>query len=104
MQRSAERNQLVFLWLGAPCKLIIGGKRGATALRESRMRRLHLQLSDRGRLCIALGLVAFTLPAAAQTYPSGMIRFIVPGAAGTPPDIVVRLITNELSQAEGWRL
>jgi tripartite-type tricarboxylate transporter receptor subunit TctC len=68
------------------------------------MRRLHLQLSDRGRLCIALGLVAFTLPAAAQTYPSGMIRFIVPGAAGTPPDIVVRLITSEVFQAEGWRV
>jgi tripartite-type tricarboxylate transporter receptor subunit TctC len=63
-----------------------------------------LQLSSRGRLLIALALVAFTLPAAAQTYPAGMIRFIVPGAAGTPPDIVVRLITSEVSQAEGWRL
>jgi tripartite-type tricarboxylate transporter receptor subunit TctC len=63
-----------------------------------------LQLSDLGRLLIALGLVAFTLPAAAQTYPTGMIRFIVPSAAGTPPDIVVRLIASEVSQAEGWRV
>jgi tripartite-type tricarboxylate transporter receptor subunit TctC len=63
-----------------------------------------LQLSDLGRLLIALGLVAFTLPAAAQTYPNGMIRYIVPSAAGNPPDIVVRLIAGEVSQAEGWRV
>jgi tripartite-type tricarboxylate transporter receptor subunit TctC len=68
------------------------------------MRRLHLQLSDRGRLFIALGLVAFTLPAATQTYPNGMIRFIVPAAAGTPPDIVGRLIASQLSEAEAWRV
>ena len=63
-----------------------------------------LQLSDRRRLLIALGLIAFALPATAQTYPTGMIRFVVPSAAGTPPDIVVRLIASEVSQAEGWRL
>src|SRR5262249_54419245 len=63
-----------------------------------------LQLSGRGRLFIALSLVAFTLPAAAQTYPNGTIRFIVPGAAGAPPDIVGRLIASQLSEAEGWRV
>jgi tripartite-type tricarboxylate transporter receptor subunit TctC len=63
-----------------------------------------LQLSSRRWLLIATALVAFTLPAAAQTYPTGMIRFIVPSAAGTPPDIVGRLIASEASQAEGWRV
>jgi tripartite-type tricarboxylate transporter receptor subunit TctC len=61
-----------------------------------------LQLSDLGRLLIAL--VALTLSAAAQPYPSGMIRYIVPSTAGTPQDIVARLIASEVSQAEGWRV
>jgi tripartite-type tricarboxylate transporter receptor subunit TctC len=49
-------------------------------------------------------MAAVAEPAQAQTYPSGMIRMVVPSPAGTPPDIMGRLVSNELSENEGWRV
>jgi tripartite-type tricarboxylate transporter receptor subunit TctC len=52
-------------------------------------------------LALALGVLAFSLPASAQTYPSRPVRAIVPFPAGGLTDVGARLIGQKLSDALG---
>jgi tripartite-type tricarboxylate transporter receptor subunit TctC len=55
-------------------------------------------------MAIVVALVAFGLPANAQTaFPTGTIRFVAPFSPSTPPDIISRIIAKELSEGENWR-
>src|SRR2546421_9838822 len=47
---------------------------------------------------LALAALAFTLPAAAQDYPTGRVRFIVPFGAGGPADVYARVVAQHLSE------
>jgi tripartite-type tricarboxylate transporter receptor subunit TctC len=64
------------------------------------------QLVRLSRLAIPLALVSLgaSVPAVAQSYPSGMIRFVTGGPVGSPPDIIIRIVANELGQSEGWQI
>ena len=50
----------------------------------------------RKSLATALILLAGTLTAAAQDWPSATVKIVVPFAAGATPDIVARLIADRL--------
>jgi len=56
-------------------------------------------------LAIPLAVVGLraSVPAVAESYPSGTIRIVAGGAAG-PGDIVARIVANELGQSEGWQI
>jgi tripartite-type tricarboxylate transporter receptor subunit TctC len=64
------------------------------------------QLVRLSRLAIPLAVVSLgaSIPAVAQSYPSGTIRFVTSGFVGSPPDIIIRIIANELGQSEGWQI
>jgi len=49
----------------------------------------------------ALALLAFTLPAAAQPYPSRPITVVVPFPAGGPSDVVARIIAEGMGRVLG---
>jgi len=51
-----------------------------------------------------LALLAASLPASAQNWPSRPIRVIVSQAAGGTPDIICRLVTEPLSRALGQQI
>jgi tripartite-type tricarboxylate transporter receptor subunit TctC len=55
-----------------------------------------------GAAALGLGAAAFS-PARAQSFPSSLIRFVVPNSASTPPDILARIVSNALSEVEGWK-
>jgi tripartite-type tricarboxylate transporter receptor subunit TctC len=76
---------------------------GPATLQEEAMVRQLVRLS---RLAIPLAVVSLgaSIPAVAQSYPSGTIRFVTSGFVGSPPDIIIRIIANELGQSEGWQI
>ena len=49
----------------------------------------------------ALALLAATLEASAQDYPSRPITVVVPFPAGGPSDVVARIVTDEMGQILG---
>ena len=51
--------------------------------------------------CAAAFILAASLPAPAQDYPTKPITFITPAAAGNSPDIVTRIVADKLSQS--WK-
>jgi tripartite-type tricarboxylate transporter receptor subunit TctC len=53
-------------------------------------------------LMAALALVAVTVPAQAQTYPTKPIRLIVPFTPGGGTDFVSRVVATELAKNTGW--
>jgi tripartite-type tricarboxylate transporter receptor subunit TctC len=64
------------------------------------------QLVRLSRLAIPLAVIGVgaSVPAVAQSYPSGMIRFVTAGPVGSPQDILIRIVANELGQSEGWQI
>jgi tripartite-type tricarboxylate transporter receptor subunit TctC len=64
------------------------------------------QLVLLSRLAIPLAVMSLgaSVPAVAQSYPSGMIRLVTSGPVGSPPDIIIRIVANELGQSEGWQI
>jgi tripartite-type tricarboxylate transporter receptor subunit TctC len=42
-------------------------------------------------------------PVFGQQFPDGVVRLVVPSPAGTPPDTITRIVTNEITQTNGWR-
>lgn len=48
--------------------------------------------------CALAALVAASLTAQAQDYPSRPVTFITPAAAGNSPDVVTRIVADRLSQ------
>jgi len=55
----------------------------------------------RKNMAAALILLAATLAAAAQDWPTAPVKIIVPFAAGATPDIVARLVADRLHNALG---
>ena len=53
------------------------------------------------RALAAAALVAWTLPAPAQTYPSKPVRIITPFPAGSGPDVVLRILGEKLQKTWG---
>ncbi len=53
------------------------------------------------RLATALAVLALTLPASAQQFPSKAITLVVPYAAGGPVDVTARLIGDHMSRTLG---
>lgn len=52
--------------------------------------------------CLALiGALGWSLPAAAQAWPSRPVRLIVPTGPGSATDLMARLMANEVSRAIG---
>jgi tripartite-type tricarboxylate transporter receptor subunit TctC len=52
-------------------------------------------------LLAALAVLATTLPAATQTWPSKPVRLIIPFGAGSTPDVMGRLLTDYLQTKLG---
>jgi tripartite-type tricarboxylate transporter receptor subunit TctC len=54
-------------------------------------------------VCAALlgGIVACTVPASAQDYPTRSITMIVPFAAGGPTDVISRIVTSHMAKTLG---
>jgi tripartite-type tricarboxylate transporter receptor subunit TctC len=53
---------------------------------------------------VALVALAFTAPAAGQTYPAKPVRLIVPFAAGGPTDVIARVVGQKLSETWGQQI
>jgi tripartite-type tricarboxylate transporter receptor subunit TctC len=53
----------------------------------------------RNELAVAFVILAGTLAAATQDWPTAPVKIIVPFAAGATPDIVARLIADRLHGA-----
>lgn len=53
---------------------------------------------------LAVGLLAASAGALAQTFPTDTVHFVIPSGAGTPPDILSRIVMNEVAKTEGWRV
>src|SRR5262245_25810655 len=64
---------------------------------------MHRRAFLQGAAAIGLGAVTHA-PAFAQSFPAGVIRTVVPASASTPPDIVARIVSNALTEGEGWRM
>ena len=56
------------------------------------------------KLLLPVLLLASSLPAAAQNWPTRPIRVIVSQAAGGTPDIICRLVMDQLSRALGQQI
>src|SRR3954467_8356654 len=55
-------------------------------------------------LTVALGLLALTFPAAAQSYPTKPIRFIVPFPPGGGNDTMARTFGQKMTQSLGQQV
>jgi tripartite-type tricarboxylate transporter receptor subunit TctC len=53
---------------------------------------------------VAVGLLAFSCNAWAQTYPNKTITIVVPAAAGGPTDTVTRLVSESMSRTLGAQI
>jgi len=58
------------------------------------------------RACAALiiSMLAFSMPARAQSYPAHSVRLLVPFAAGGPTDVIARIVAQKLSDAWGQQV
>ena len=57
-----------------------------------------------GALCAAASLLAMSLPAGGQEYPSKPIRMIIPFSAGGATDVVIRIVANRLPDLLGQQV
>jgi len=58
-----------------------------------------MTILSRFTLFVACAILAFAVPAMAQTYPSKPVRVIVPFGAGGPADVFARVIAQHLTEA-----
>src|SRR5712675_1257705 len=59
----------------------------------------RMTILSRFTLFVACAILAFAVPAMAQTYPSKPVRVIVPFGAGGPADVFARVIAQHLTEA-----
>jgi len=55
-------------------------------------------------IALMLGLIAWSAPAVAQTYPSHPVTVIVPFPAGGPSDVVARIVADQMGRVLGQTL
>jgi tripartite-type tricarboxylate transporter receptor subunit TctC len=59
---------------------------------------------ERASAALIIFMLAFSVPARAQSYPAHSVRLLVPFAAGGPTDVIARIVAQKLSDAWGQQV